>query len=453
MKKERAKKALGAALLLAAGLLGGCGTGGAGGGEPGGQRPAGTEESGSRTVVTLGTVWGTYDEELQSAVEAYNSRGGQYCVAVADYLGNGADEEAALERFQMELATGKGPDLVDLRDLDADVLGYQGILMDLNTCLTEEERRERYQDSVLKCAQTGDALYELGPAFQICTIVGKGALLGDETGWSMEEMLDAFERNSKGADALAGFYADFSVASTLTMFSLADFVNWETGTADFCREEFYRILEFGEKRDSGEAHRRSRLTGASAADGIHLASLEVIGSVGQYQYLKEIFGGDMAVKGLPGAGNGVSVQLLDTLGICAYSDCPEGALDFLRFYVDGEWMDDTTAHYGRFLVRKELFERQLLLAQDQLCDDAGKPLPNASFDDPEVPCVYAASREDVEEVRTLIGMADRKSVSIRAITQIVDEEFGAYQAGAASVQEAAENIQNRVQLYLDEKRL
>ncbi len=463
-KKERARAALFAVLLLMAGLLGGCGKGELeGGGMEKGMKEklneemeenmsAGVKESGDRTVVTLGTVWGTYNENLQSAVAAYNDQSAAYCVEVVDYLGEASDEAAAMERFQMELATGKGTDLVDLQELDADVLGYQGILTDLTALLTKEERQERYQDNVLRCAQTGDALYELGPTFQICTIVGKKTLFGEETGWSMEEMLDAFERNGKGAGALAGFYADSSVVSTLTMFSLADFVDWETGKADFCREEFYRILEFGEKRDSGGADRRSRLTGHSVSDGIHLASLEVIGSVGQYQYLKEIFGNDMAVKGLPGEGNGVSVQLLDTLGICAYSDCPEGALDFLRFYVDGEWMDDTAASSGRFFVQKERFEKQLMLAQEQRYDDAGNPLPNASFDDPDVPYVYAASREDVEEVRALIGLADQKSVFIRGIAQILDEEFGAYQQGAASVQEAAKKVQNRVQLYLDEKR-
>ena len=180
-----------AAIVLGIGLLAGCSSGQRdieGDGRPigaAGMDAEVQEQNGERITLTLGTVGRSHDGMLKTAVEAYNAQGGKYRVEIVDYLPENYDNAimaASTDRFKMDLATGKGPDIVDLYSLEADELGYRGILADLNQYMTLEERQERYLADILDAVQTGDALYEMGPSFSLCTVVGDSSRLGSENG-------------------------------------------------------------------------------------------------------------------------------------------------------------------------------------------------------------------------------------------------------------------------------
>lgn len=415
--------------------------------ESGGQ--SGQEQSGERITLTLGTLGGSRGQ-LQNAVEAYNDQSGKFYVEIVDYLPEELDNvvfETSAERFRMDIATGKGTDIIDLAVLDEEMLGYRGILADLSPFL-EGEAQERYLTNILECVKTGNSLYELGPSFALLTVVGKSAEVGMENGWTPEEMMKRFEDKGRGPDALAGFYRDQGVASVLTSSSLEDFIDWEKGEADFCKEEFYQILRFGAKRDVVGV---SQISAESIRSGIHLASLEGILSVADYQRLIQLFDGKPAVKGIPcSTGTGVAVRLYDALGINSHSEYAEGAWDFLQFYAEGGWAKDDWSIIG-FRISRDAYEEQLKKAMVQEYYE-GEPLPKGSFDDDDVPYVYAATQEEVTAVRELVALADRKEAYNMVISQIIDEEAGAYNSGAQTVEQTAEKVQNRVQLYLDEQK-
>ena len=169
-----------------------------------------SEQSGERIKLTLGVVMDSTSPAMQNLVEAYNAQSDKYYVEMAEYLPENYDNaifEASEDRFRMDLATGKGTDIVLFGGLSADELGYAGVVLDLNSFLYAEDKvgeepsGEKYLLDILKCAQTGDALYEISPAFTLGFIVGDGSRLGMENGWTMEEMMESFERN--GRDGLA----------------------------------------------------------------------------------------------------------------------------------------------------------------------------------------------------------------------------------------------------------
>lgn len=402
-------------------------------------------QDGERITLTLGTVG---NRNLQSVVDAYNRQSENYFVEIVDYLPEQADNavyEASADRFRMDIATGNGADIIDLAELDTEVLGCRGILMDLEPFL--EGTQERYLTNILECLKTGDALYELGPSFALCTVVGNGAEVGMENGWTLEEMMKCFADKGRDSNALTGF-GSVCVSTALTDYLLEDFIDWEKGEADFCKEEFYQILRFGAKWDAAGV---SKISAESIKSGTHLAAMDLILSVAGYQQRMQLFGGNMAVKGIPcNSGAGVAVRLYDAMGINAHSECAEGAWDFLRFYTEGSWAKDDWTIIG-FRIERSAFERQLEQAMVQEYYE-GSTLPKGSFDDPDVPYVYAATQEEVAAVRELIALADRKDGHNRTISNIIDEEIGAYNSGAQTVEQTAQKIQNRVQLYLDEQR-
>ena len=69
----------------------------------------------------------------------------------------------------------------------------------------------------------------------------------------------------------------------------------------------------------------------------------------------------------------------------------------------------------------------------------------------EVPDFYANTAQDVEMLREVVALADRRYLPDQSvICQIIGEEISGYNADILTAQQTAERIQNRVQLYLDE---
>lgn len=469
---QTAKKGLGAIVLGAAIALAGCG----------GERTeevseiwsveqgvviesnvqSGQGEYGEKIMLTLGTP-GT-DRRLQNAVEFYNAQSGKYCVEIVDYLPEHYDNtiwEASQDRLRMDLATGKGTDIIMFGDLVADELGYAGVLVDLNTFLTSEDKQERYLGNILECTQTGDALYEISPAFALEFIVGDGSRIGMENGWTLEEMMESFEKNGRDESALGK--GGVRTVAQLVAYSIENYVDWDMGTTDFCNEEFYHVLEFGKAADNGEFIRPTR---ESVASGIHLASCEQLVVPSDIQKLNWLFGENMVVKGYPCShGTGVAVRIVDgSMGISACSQCPEGAWDFLDFYVGATWTEREFYAEGTlikeqfsdmfpgFPLNRQLFEEELKCSMEQHYTDAGEPLP-LIWGEGGTPNFYANTMEDVEKLREVIALADRRSFSSwSVIGQIIDEEISGYNVGALTAEQTAEKIQNRVQLYLDERK-
>ena len=413
----------------------------------------GQRQDGERITLTLGTVGRGSDGMLKTAVEAYNAQGGKYNVEIVDYLPENYDNavwEASEDRFKMDLATGKGTDIVDLYSMEASELGYRGILADLNGFMTPQERQERYVANILDAVQTGDALYEMGPSFSLWTIVGDSSRVGSGNGWTLEEMLKCFEKNGKDAEALTGLWLGQSIATLLTQFSLEEFVDWETGKADFCNKKFYEILEFGAQL-VGEPTARVRPTRESIASGTHLAYMDIFLNVYNVQYMDWLFGRNMAFKGFPcSSGTGVAVSLYYGIGINENSQCKEGAWDFLKFYVAGSWAAENSWMITGFPLDRQAFEEELGWAMVQEYRD-GEPIPKNINSDAEGPAIYAATEEEIEQVRELIGLADRRMESNAVISRIIDEEVNGYNSGSLTAEQTAQKIQNRVQLYLDEQ--
>ena len=408
-------------------------------------------QSGERITLTLGAV--NVSWPLESAVDAYNAQSEKYYVEIVDYLPEKYDSavyEASSDRFKMDLATGKGTDIVEVGALISDELGYAGVLMDLNTFLTDEAKQEKYLGNILECIQTGEALYAVAPAFSLELIVGDGSKLGMENGWTLEEMLKCFERNGKDISALAKGGA--LPMSYFTAYSIDDFMDWGTGTANFCNEEFYRLLEFAKTADTGEFIRPTR---QSVSAGTHLASCEKLVGMGDIQYFKWLFGENMTVKGYPGHGTGVAVEMgYRAVGICPYSQCPEGAWDFLEFYLGVTWLEEYESFsdaFPGFPINRQVFEKELENSMQEYYEDGSRR--TLRWGEGDTPSFYANTQEDVDDLRKVIALADRRAFSVTSvIIEIVEEEISGYYAGAATAEQTAQKIQNRVQLYLDEQK-
>lgn len=174
----------------------------------------------------------------------------------------------------------------------------------------------------------------------------------------------------------------------------------------------------------------------------------------------------MVVKGYPCCqGSGVAVNICDgSMGISTYSQHLEGAWDFLEFYVEAAWTKkefyaEETLIKGQFSdmfpgfpLNRQLFEEELECSMIQRYTDAGEPLAFI-WGEGDMPDFYANTAEDVEKLRKLVGMADRRKFTTESVIgQILEEEIQGYNDGILTAEQTAEKIQERVQLYLDERK-
>lgn len=445
-------------------LLGGCGRAAGNLSDIFPEGGSGTQESasgdvsqdgnaGGKQTLTLGTILGSWDGELLRVIEAYNAQSEKYYVEHKDYMEGATgniqpeDIEQAKNRMMMELASGKGPDLISMNSFEKESLGAAGVLADLYSLQSREEWEAKIDGNLLDSLQTGDKLFACGPRFRVETVAA-GKEIGGENGWTMEELMDAFEERGKGPEALVGFFADMSVLETLAQAELDSYIDWDRGKADFACESFYRILEFDkayQERQHEHVPRSTALKTLRSGEG--LASLEIIFGVEEYQHANLLYGGDMVIKGFPTPeGTGVCMEIVDAMGIYAAGN-QEGAWDFMQYYLREYGDRELGIGTAGFAMERELREQELAKAMIQKYDDAGQPIAAAYDDDTEI---YAATSEDVEAVRELIGMVDRESVRDSAIMQILTEEASAYTQGNASAETVARNCSNRVNLYLAE---
>lgn len=175
--------------------------------------------------------------------------------------------------------------------------------------------------------------------------------------------------------------------------------------------------------------------------GYYLASLQIMTGVSSYQTVNEIYGGRAVIKGFPASeGTGIAIEMYSKVGINANGANVEAAWDFVKFYLE-QYEDNG------FPLQNEKFEKQMTDAMEQKYTEDGEPIPGEWSDNF---VVYAATEEDVSAVRNAIALADRECIYNDAILQIINEEADAFCKGGVTVEKAAENINNRVQLYLDE---
>lgn len=66
--------------------------------------------------------------------------------------------------------------------------------------------------------------------------------------------------------------------------------------------------------------------------------------------------------------------------------------------------------------------------------------------------MYAVTQKEADSIRQVISRIDGRYEYNDALMEIITEEVAPYFAGQKSVDEAAEVMQNRVQLYMNESR-
>ena len=415
-----------------------------------------------KQVITLATTY-TGKSSLDRAISRFNRTNEQYQVELLtpdtqetapDYI---AKRQEFLDRIMMETVAGRGPDLFFSQLINMSDMVQNGYLQSLEGVLEDEDA---YWQAALDSGRIQGKLYGIpyDCSSLILTTYSK-SFAGDRQSWTLPELMEAVR--SSDAEVLQN---DFSGLAIVLFYGLRDndnktFIDWENGKSHLTEEPFLDLLGFAREYADNGQHTWEN-DAVAVKEGKMIAVNPTIGG-GLYNFdylsrLENTFSGEPAHLGYPRSeGNGIYV---DPRLFClnAQSDKREGAEVFLRYLLSEETqrrlvefsVDDFPPVVGeagvempKLAVRLSALERSIELGLEKGPDSL---VSNYWHD--------GLTEEQAQWLRFLIENARPGIFYVKEIEDIIYEELEPYFQGQRTAEEAAKILDNRVQLYLDERK-
>lgn len=423
-----------------------------------------------KEILTLGAL--SVDQNTYAAVIKFNKSSEKYRITIRDYSEdidydseNGYQD--AITRMNNDILTGNAPDLISLNNINVKLMAQQGVFEDLGQYLDGSGRlkREDLVQSVLQAYTINDTLCAIPTTFSISTLLSASSLVGDEMGWTVDEMLEVVDRMPE--DAMIMEYPSKSrILYYMLTYGADDYVDWTEGKCYFDSPEFIKILEFANRfpmeYSGGED---SPVMPQLVAEGKLLLVDQYISQLSDYQIIQTIWGEPITCIGYPTASsNGSMLNGNSAIAISSKSKFKDVAWEFLEgFLIDSASSDRFSWGFSVMESKlQEQFEEEMKADYatdengDVLTDENGKPVEishggwsfgnNVSYE------IYACTQEEADAVRKLIDNTTTLVSQDTQIMSIINEEVAPYFEGQKSVQEVADIIQNRIQTYVDEIR-
>lgn len=369
-----------------------------------------TERSEAVRIVSLTTE----SQRLRNSVPVVSRRNPNYAFVYEEPESSTAEDYRT--RIMADLTAGHGPEVMYVSLEDMEILYEKGMLADLRDYLSEETL-DKIVPGVLEMGTVDGTLVGIAPGISARSLrVGENVWSGDS--WTLDDILTLMEsgklENKIYYEKNGSYYGSMAVVRWLTFDNLENsfLIDWENGESHFEDDRFIRLLKCIGKYDSAsyEGPQDDRIGGGGSL--IVFDQISTLQDAAEYAETHSVQGSHYV--GFPserGNGNyldanGVVVVNRDVSDPAAVSVYLEGLLE------NGVQMNDTLElHHG---------------------------LPVT-----ELPA-------DEQEANAFLARCAPAPRAYKDIEDIIYEELRDYYAGDKTAEEAAEIIDNRVQLYLDE---
>lgn len=421
--------------------------------------------------ITIGTLYD--NQELQSAAVAFNKASDTYHVTIKTYIDNNNWTENsyqdAIANLNNDIISGTNcPDILDVSQLNAEQLAVKGAIEDLTPYLEKSSvlGKEDFVDNLLDGFTYDGILAAIPSSFSIFTVVGKTSEVGEEMGWSLDEMM-AFAKEHPDAQLFDGMEQSM-ILSYCMMYNQEAFVDWKNGECHFDSEDFKTLLEFVNmfpKEIDWSAYDGGLKTEEYQAGKILLNTVS-ISDFQDVQMYPAMFGGDVTFIGFPTTDGsvGCTMNASSQYAITTKSEHKDGAWAFIESYLSSA--GDNMFSWGFPSQKDKLQKRIEELTKveysldengEQVLDENGDPITTSaagvssiSWDGWEY-TYHTPTDEEIEVTKELISVAKPASgAGNDEILNIITEEADAYFKGQKSLDDVVNVIQSRAQIYISE---
>lgn len=412
------------------------------------------------------------DYNVRDLVIDFNRSHDDVRIDVIDYSEYNTEDDWSAGRTKLttEISAGNLPDILCLDGMPYTQLASKGLLEDLYPYLDadKELKREDLFENVLQAQEVDGGLYQVASSFQINTIVGAKSVVGDRSGWTYRDVMEALKKMPEGCDIFGYFETKDQVLQGSLAMSMDSFVDWSSGTCSFDSQEFLDMLEFAnqfklEVDDSGYDYSVDS-DRARVSRGQQMLMSAYIYDFTDFQTYDYYFGGkgSAAYIGYPTSdgSSGSALSLGTGYGMSAACANKDAVWEFLRTF-----LSENNEIWG-LPVNRKLFDemKKEAMTPDYMTDEEGNVVldengekiefshMSMSFGDGNTIEIYAMTQEEADQLEKLIQNTTKTIERDDQVTQLVAEEAQAYFNGQKSAEEVARLIQSKVNIYVNEQK-
>ncbi|MBD5497368.1 MAG: extracellular solute-binding protein [Lachnospiraceae bacterium] len=364
---------------------------------------------------------------LKLLVTRFNQQNQEYHVFLQDRSGEYYGD--FVSRTDMEIATGKGPDMFEY-DVVSNIyaLVEKGALENLEPYLAQDGiDRSAYAPETFQNLGREDGIYYAGYEMEGITMYIKEEL----TGSTLEELLDNMENCDEQVVFNSRYYYTQNKLLRYFFQMSEDFygmVDWEGKTCDFSGELWEQILRVVKRYGVTDRNQQWE----------EIAEPGYNGRIDRFAYEDASLMQGMVLTGYPSE-EGMTNQLnVAGLAVNAASGHKEGVWQFIRFVLEEE-NQELVLQDGRLPVNEKVLQAYV---------DEEVSKPNGCYPPGEE--VYI-TEDQLEKFWACLNHARITPGRTEAILAIIQEEAELYFTGDKSIEEISDIIENRVRLYLAEQ--
>ena len=416
-----------------------------------------TDEPIDEKIILTYATFGT-DSDVTEAIIRFNKNSEEYRIKVVDYY-NEEDYEAGMNAYNEAILNGEVADIINVDWAQYKSLARKGLYADLNEFMDSDAdiNRSDYFENILDAYEVDGKLYAMPMSFGVSTLVGKTAMWGEESGVTMDELVQVMDSLPSDV-ALMDMMTKQQWLSLNLQGTIDNFINWETGECSFDSKAFISILEMANQfPEEFDYEGQTMGTPEKIQAGKVLLYGDQWHEITGYQVAKAIFNEDITAIGYPGvAGNGALIHNMGSLfAISTQSANQEGAWEFVKYMISEEYQCNYVRWYNP--IHKAAFDKQMEVAMeaeyytDENGEQVESPKMTYGWDNFQV-SVYAATKDEVAEYKGILENASVLASYDESIMVMINEEIEPFFKGQKTAGDVANIIQGRVKIFVNESR-
>jgi multiple sugar transport system substrate-binding protein len=412
-----------------------------------------------KIILTLAGLDISYDVALQTAIIAFNQSSTEYKIIPKDYADDidfslystpeeiDAAREQMIRQINLEILSGKGPDII-YGNYYMPLSAYEdnGILVDLNTLIEKDStfNKDNYLENILSLSERDGHLYKMPAAFFTRGLYGPKSIIGDRTGWTVEEF-DAMASSLPDSILPLPGLTQSSILEQSLSSSLDVYIDETTGQVNFDVESFYQLLDYAKTYGFIDLDSALALTEdpywLMKNDGLALLHNHMYGPLSFIE--EEAYAGEsISIVGYPSPdSSGPPCYISKLLAISVQSSHSDAAWEFIKIFLGEDVQEATADHYG-IPVLKTQFEAQI---EKAMYPSSPEYLMISEIE------ITAMTTEQAQEYRDFIYGLDTLAYQDREIIAIILEEVPAYFYDQKSAEDVVALMENRIQTLVDER--
>lgn len=416
-----------------------------------------------KTTLRLATMY--LDYNIRKEILNFNKTNQDVRIEVKDYseFNTNSDTSAGITKLSTEMVSGNIPDLLDITQLPYRQYAAKGLLEDLLPYLDKDADfpQSAFLPNILKAAEVNGKLCELPSGFAVSTIAGSPKKLGAEMGWTMDEMRAVLKQHPEADYPFGAYMTRQNILDGLILLNMGNYIDWTSGKCSFNTAGFKGLLSFAKSfpdkmPDASSDDKDLYDDFAMVRSGREIMTLAAFSDFSYYQQYKYQYGGDVVFKGLPADDRKGNVAVF-TSALAMTSSCADkaSAWKFMRRILSDDFQENSN---WSLPVTQKAYNSRLAKAMkdDYETDENGqqKKVPRGSYTDADgkQQDYYALSQEDADRIKALVDSVTQAMDPNQQVTSIIDEEAGSFFSGAKTVDQVADIIQSRMNVYVNERK-